>query len=144
MCLLLLESTSAKKLQTELKIAKMSEEEWCKHYIPGSILFTSESVGKGHPGSRSVNISLYAHFLLIFIVDYGCQFVEDFCRIYYYAQLCVPFVDKFCDQLSDAIVDACLAKDPESHVACGLFEFCFVRTFASLLLRDDIELATEI
>ena len=41
-------------------------------------LFTSESVGEGHP-------------------------------------------DKLCDQISDAILDACLAKDPESHVACETF-----------------------
>ena len=26
--------------------------------------------------------------------------------------------DKVCDQISDAILDACLAEDPESHVAC--------------------------
>ena len=41
-------------------------------------LFTSESVGEGHP-------------------------------------------DKLCDQISDAILDACLEKDPESHVACETF-----------------------
>jgi len=40
-----------------------------------SFLFTSESVGEGHP-------------------------------------------DKICDQVSDAIVDACLEKDPNSKVAC--------------------------
>jgi len=27
--------------------------------------------------------------------------------------------DKICDQVSDAILDACLTKDPESKVACG-------------------------
>ena len=26
--------------------------------------------------------------------------------------------DKLCDQISDAILDACLAQDPDSHVAC--------------------------
>jgi S-adenosylmethionine synthetase len=41
-------------------------------------LFTSESVGEGHP-------------------------------------------DKLCDQVSDAVLDACLADDPESHVACECF-----------------------
>jgi len=41
-------------------------------------LFTSESVGEGHP-------------------------------------------DKLCDQVSDAVLDACLAEDPESHVACETF-----------------------
>ncbi|MDR1747781.1 MAG: methionine adenosyltransferase [Spirochaetaceae bacterium] len=41
-------------------------------------LFTSESVGEGHP-------------------------------------------DKLCDQVSDAVLDACLRDDPESHVACETF-----------------------
>jgi len=41
-------------------------------------LFTSESVGEGHP-------------------------------------------DKLCDQVSDAVLDACIADDPESHVACECF-----------------------
>ena len=43
-----------------------------------SYLFTSESVGEGHP-------------------------------------------DKICDQVSDAVLDACLTDDPESHVACECF-----------------------
>ena len=43
--------------------------------LPLSFLFTSESVGEGHP-------------------------------------------DKICDQVSDAILDACLAQDPFSKVAC--------------------------
>ncbi|BEJ14475.1 hypothetical protein CspHIS471_0402420 [Cutaneotrichosporon sp. HIS471] len=42
---------------------------------PGHFLFTSESVGEGHP-------------------------------------------DKICDQVSDAILDACLEQDPHSKVAC--------------------------
>ncbi len=29
--------------------------------------------------------------------------------------------DKVCDQISDAVLDACLAKDPNSHVACECF-----------------------
>ncbi len=41
-------------------------------------LFTSESVGEGHP-------------------------------------------DKLCDQISDAVLDACLKDDPNSHVACETF-----------------------
>jgi S-adenosylmethionine synthetase len=41
-------------------------------------LFTSESVGEGHP-------------------------------------------DKLCDQISDAVLDACLAKDQQSHVACECY-----------------------
>ncbi|KAL2122439.1 hypothetical protein VTJ04DRAFT_2894 [Mycothermus thermophilus] len=46
-----------------------------RHYNEGTFLFTSESVGEGHP-------------------------------------------DKICDQVSDAILDACLAEDPMSKVAC--------------------------
>lgn len=44
----------------------------------GRKLFTSESVGEGHP-------------------------------------------DKLCDQISDAVLDACLRDDPKSHVACETF-----------------------
>ncbi|MBR3267028.1 MAG: methionine adenosyltransferase, partial [Bacilli bacterium] len=29
--------------------------------------------------------------------------------------------DKVCDQISDAILDATLAGDPDSHVACEVF-----------------------
>jgi len=29
--------------------------------------------------------------------------------------------DKLCDQISDAVLDACLADDPESHVACETY-----------------------
>ena len=29
--------------------------------------------------------------------------------------------DKLCDQVSDAILDACLAQDPQSHVACETY-----------------------
>jgi S-adenosylmethionine synthetase len=46
-----------------------------KHYNEGTFLFTSESVGEGHP-------------------------------------------DKIADQVSDAVLDACLAVDPLSKVAC--------------------------
>ncbi|KAB5530497.1 S-adenosylmethionine synthetase [Coniochaeta sp. 2T2.1] len=46
-----------------------------KHYNEGTFLFTSESVGEGHP-------------------------------------------DKIADQVSDSILDACLAEDPMSKVAC--------------------------
>ncbi len=52
-----------------------------------TFLFTSESVGEGHPG------------LLRIIVAYT--------------------KDKLCDQVSDAVLDACLAQDPNSRVACG-------------------------
>ena len=38
--------------------------------------------------------------------------------------------DKLCDQVSDAILDACLQQDPESMVACGAFFVC-LPSFAS-------------
>ena len=30
-------------------------------------------------------------------------------------------LDKMCDQISDAILDACLEQDPKSKVACGKY-----------------------
>ncbi len=57
-------------------------------------LFTSESVGEGHP-------------------------------------------DKLCDQVSDAVLDACLAEDPESHVACE----CFATT-GMILIGGEITTST--
>jgi S-adenosylmethionine synthetase len=57
-------------------------------------LFTSESVGEGHP-------------------------------------------DKLCDQVSDAVLDACLSDDPESHVACE----CFATT-GMILVGGEITTST--
>ena len=37
--------------------------------------------------------------------------------------------DKICDQISDAVLDACLKDDPDSHVACEVFvtdNYCLV------------------
>ncbi|KAA8566919.1 hypothetical protein MFRU_007g00810 [Monilinia fructicola] len=53
----------------------MSQSNGVSHHNQGTFLFTSESVGEGHP-------------------------------------------DKIADQVSDAILDACLAEDPLSKVAC--------------------------
>ena len=57
-------------------------------------LFTSESVGEGHP-------------------------------------------DKLCDQVSDAVLDACLRDDPESHVACE----CYATT-GMVLIGGEITTST--
>ena len=46
--------------------------------MPRSFIFSSESVGEGHP-------------------------------------------DKVCDTISDAVLDACLAQDPKSRVACETY-----------------------
>ena len=51
-----------------------------------TFLFTSESVGEGHPGIETRSFTKY-------------------------------FLDKICDQISDAILDACLTQDPKSMVA---------------------------
>ena len=64
-----------------------------------TFLFTSESVGEGHPGSIK-SIQLYPTNMAI-PPFYFCYF----------------FADKMCDQISDAIVDACLRGDPQSRVA---------------------------
>ena len=32
----------------------------------------------------------------------------------------VQFLDKICDQVSDAVLDAHLAQDPNAKVACGM------------------------
>ena len=37
--------------------------------------------------------------------------------------------DKLCDQISDAILDACLKEDPNSHVACE----CFATTYLLII-----------
>jgi len=29
------------------------------------------------------------------------------------------YLDKICDQVSDAVLDACLSQDPSAKVACG-------------------------
>ena len=48
--------------------------------------------------------------------------------------------DKLCDQVSDAIVDACFAEDPDSHVAC---ETCtgtgFVMIFGEITTKANVD-----
>ena len=61
-----------------------------------TILFTSESVNDGHPGLA---------LLFFFVPTSYCPHASS--------------IDKICDQISDAILDACLAADPNSKVACG-------------------------
>jgi S-adenosylmethionine synthetase len=34
------------------------------------------------------------------------------------------YLDKICDQVSDAVLDACLSQDPNAKVACGKFISC--------------------
>jgi S-adenosylmethionine synthetase len=64
-------------------------------------VFTSESVGKGHP-------------------------------------------DKLCDQVSDAILDACLEKDPHSRVACETMAgFNMLANVGEITCRDFETIDTE-
>merc|ERR1712178_50268 len=48
--------------------------------------------------------------------------------------------DKLCDQVSDAVVDACLAQDPDSRVAC---ETCagtgFVMVFGEITTKAEVD-----
>jgi S-adenosylmethionine synthetase len=60
-----------------------------------TFLFTSESVGEGHPGTVIYYIILTKMLISL-----------------------IPLIDKICDQVSDAILDACLKQDPYSKVAC--------------------------
>lgn len=42
--------------------------------------------------------------------------------LYGYNDWQFPFIlDKLCDQVSDAVLDAHLAQDPNAKVACGMF-----------------------
>ncbi len=41
------------------------------------------------------------------------------CRQIFAPKIYALFTDKLCDQVSDAVLDACLRKDPNSKVACG-------------------------
>ncbi len=69
--------------------------------IGNSHVFTSESVGKGHP-------------------------------------------DKVCDQISDAVLDACLSQDPHSRVACEtLAGFNLVVNVGEITCRDFERVDTE-
>lgn len=43
-------------------------------------------------------------------------------------------VDKICDQVSDAVLDACLKEDPYAKVACGMLSFDFFRSFLTPFL----------
>lgn len=46
--------------------------------------------------------------------------------------------DKVCDRIADTILDACLAKDPEAHVACEV-----LATKGTVLLAGEISSSFE-
>ena len=82
------------------------------HLGENNFLFTSESVGEGHPGTFYTSASIPS-------VSKG--FVDTLFFFFCFRMLrIVPnHADKLCDQVSDAILDACLEQDPNSKVACG-------------------------
>lgn len=46
-----------------------------------------------------------------------------------------------CDQVSDAIVDACLKDDPESRVACGLAKtalYTLSKVLAAVIIANKV------
>lgn len=64
-----------------------------------TFLFSSESVNEGHPGTRNYQI-FYSK-----PIPNATSFSAH--------------LDKICDQVSDAVLDACIREDPTSRVACG-------------------------
>jgi S-adenosylmethionine synthetase len=53
--------------------------------------------------------------------------------------------DKVCDQISDAVLDACLAKDPESHVACESFaSTAFVLVGGEITTKTYVDVQTTV
>lgn len=61
-------------------------------------------------------MSLCKHFYEVQVIlrCYECA-THLFCS----TVLCLVFVDKICDQISDAVLDAHLKQDPDAKVACG-------------------------
>ena len=49
-----------------------------------------------------------------------CMCIRATCTWLCVQWLCVCSADKICDQVSDAVLDACLRQDPGSKVACGV------------------------
>lgn len=85
-----------------------------------SFLFASESVGEGHPG----NVFFFIRFNLKFF-------------------LFLNFLDKMCDQISDAILDAYLTVDPNAKVAAEvatksnlIFVFGEITSSANVNIED--------
>ena len=87
-----------------------------------TFLFTSESVGEGHPGKKPSSV------------------LE--CRTHsrVYDQTCIDSMkftlnifrsDKICDQISDAILDAHIKQDPHARVACGKYNSYFSVLFCA-------------
>ena len=88
-----------------------------------TFLFTSESVGEGHPGKLrlillkdSSELPFYFSNRLVHLtwpVQSGSSSRQPRTKLRFVS------VDKICDQVSDAILDAHLRQDPDAKVACG-------------------------
>ena len=70
-----------------------------------TFLFSSESVNEGHPGELIDSMFFSKDLVLNLFV------------------WCNESLDKLCDQVSDAVLDACVREDPTSRVACGKSPF---------------------
>jgi hypothetical protein len=92
-------------------------------------LFTSESVNEGHPGTYrrpATPLAPLRHGRTLpsqscaTCVAAAAAFTAPLlARIVSHHSLRLqPRTDKLCDQVSDAILDACLKQDPQSKVAC--------------------------
>lgn len=79
-------------------------------------LFTSESVNEGHPGKYLCVCACMCLRGPPLDSSFVCALDRLAKHILTYT--CTP-TDKICDQVSDAILDACIKDDENSRVACG-------------------------
>ena len=74
-----------------------------------TFLFSSESVGDGHPGTT----------VAFNKVSFSNSFKKED-RLFILRKYINTFLDKVCDAVSDSVLDAFLAKDPNSKIGCGI------------------------
>ena len=62
----------------------------------------------------------YAHLVEMIIFFSGTSWLIHFQRFAraLFSIFLIHLADKLCDQVSDSVLDACLAQDPESRVGC--------------------------
>jgi hypothetical protein len=94
-------------------------------------LFTSESVNEGHPGTLVGPLEPRCNRFLPSSLDlpiapcpsprscHSSVSAVSVCLPQRVPKSYVPYPDKICDQVSDAILDACTKDDENSRVACG-------------------------
>ena len=59
--------------------------------------------------------------LLAKVIQVEKLFFVSVAKIQFNNSSFVIFIDKICDQISDAVLDAHLEQDPDARVACGKF-----------------------